>query len=83
MTIQDVPFGVVDWSKVPPTKHPGITETLIGARLKWGISAFVWWSIRRGMKRIIGASGGMSCWYWKECWLRSLRMGRKKHCSRE
>ena len=25
MEIQDVPFGTVDWDKVIPTKHPGVT----------------------------------------------------------
>jgi len=25
MKIQDVPFGTVDWDKVIPTKHPGVT----------------------------------------------------------
>ena len=25
MEIQDVPFGTVDWDKIIPTKHPGVT----------------------------------------------------------
>ena len=36
MTIQDVPFGVVDWSKVPPTKHPGITGDAYWRTLEMG-----------------------------------------------
>lgn len=27
MKITDVPFGVTDWSDVPPTEHPGETGT--------------------------------------------------------
>jgi hypothetical protein len=27
MKITDVPFGVTDWSEVPPTEHPGETGT--------------------------------------------------------
>ena len=25
MRIEDVPFGITDWSKITPTRHPGLT----------------------------------------------------------
>ena len=40
MKIENVPFGVTDWSRVPKTEHPGET------------GAAYWWTIEQGNVRV-------------------------------
>jgi len=36
MKIQDVPFGIIDWSTVIPTTHPGVTGTALWRTFEMG-----------------------------------------------
>jgi hypothetical protein len=36
MRIEDIPFGVTDWSKVEPTVHPGETGTALWRTRQFG-----------------------------------------------